>query len=134
MVKKDPTTSIRVLLQVIQTHHRLTEREAQVIASRFKPAFFKRKSTLLQAGETAHRLYFVVSGILHMYYADERGQPHSCNFFMPGELVTDLESFSKQMPAGNSIEALAPAECLSISCKETVSLMQESPAFNKYVM
>ncbi|SEL50099.1 Crp/Fnr family transcriptional regulator [Parapedobacter koreensis] len=134
MVKKNPEAPVQVLLRAIQMHHVLAAQEAQVIASYFKQASFSRKSSLLQAGETAHRLYFVVSGILHMYYADERGQQHSCNFFMPGELATDLESFSKQIPASNTIEALANAECLSISCKETVSLMQESPAFNKYVM
>ncbi|WP_353197067.1 Crp/Fnr family transcriptional regulator [Parapedobacter defluvii] len=134
MAKKDPTASVDTLLQTIRRHHRLTEQETQVIGTYFRRDLFKRKSTLLQAGQTAHRVYFVVSGILHMYYTDERGQPHSCNFFMPGELATDLESFSKQLPAGNAIETLTAAECLSISCKETVSLMQESPAFNKYVM
>src|SRR5690606_3439956 len=46
----------------------------------------------------------------------------------------DLESFSKQAPAGNEITALTSVVCLSISCKETVLLMEQSPAFNKYIM
>ncbi|MGK6350492.1 Crp/Fnr family transcriptional regulator [Parapedobacter sp. DT-150] len=128
------TVSTALLLQSIRQHHPLNEEEARIIRSFFRLESFKRKSTLLRAGETAHRLYFVVAGILHMYYADERGQLHSCNFFMPGELATDLESFSKQAPAGNAIEALTRADCLSISCKDAVLLMQQSPTFNRYAM
>ena len=134
MAKKDPTVPNSLLLETIRRHHPVSEAEAQVITSCFKEGTFQRKTTLLQIGQTAHQLYFVVSGILHMYYADERGQQHSCNFFMPGELVTDLESFSKQKPAGNSIETLTRTTCLHISCKASVSLMQQSPAFNKYAM
>ena len=135
MATKDPIESVSLLLQTIHRHHSLADYEVPLIASHFKKeTLFRRKTMLLQTGQTARQLYFVVSGILHMYYIDERGQQHSCNFFMPGEMVTDLESFSKQKPAGNSIETLSRAECLSISCKASVSLMQQSPAFNKYAM
>lgn len=134
MAKKALRTTVEMLLQTIRRHHPVTDPEAQVIVSYFHEASFKRKYTLLQPGQTAHQLYFVVSGILHMYYADERGLQHSCKFFMPGELATDLESFSKQMPAGNFIEALTGTQCLHISCKASVTLMQQSPAFNKYAM
>lgn len=127
-------TSLSVLMRVISEHRPLDEQEKQLIASFFKPQVFKRKSLLLRMGETAHHLYFVVKGILHMHYLDETGQTHSCNFFMPGELATDLESFSKQAPAGNELTALSNVACLSISCKETMRLMEQSPAFNTYVM
>ena len=134
MTEHIPITSIQALVQTIRGHHALDEQEAQVVVSLFRPVSFKRKELLLRAGETSHHLYFVVRGTLHMYYADEKGQLHSCNFFMAGELVTDLESFSTQVPAGNHIEALTRTDCLSSSCKDTVSLMQQSPAFNKYIL
>lgn len=134
MAEKNPITPVQALIHRVRVHHSLNDEEAQLITSFFRLRAFKRNAPLLQAGETAHHLYFVVQGILHMYYADERGQMHSCNFFMPGELATDLESFSKQAPAGNYITALTRVECLSISCADTMRLMQQSKAFNKYAM
>lgn len=130
----DQSVALQVLFETIGAHQTPDAREKQVIASYFKPGYCKRKTVLLRAGETAHQVYFVLQGVLHMYYADERGDSHTCSFFMPGELATDLESFSRQAPAGNNIAALTEVEYLSISCKETVSLMQASPAFNKYVL
>lgn len=134
MIKVDPNDALQALVEAIRSHHAVEEKETDLIASLFHVKSFKRKTPLLQAGETAHHLYFVVRGVLHMYYADEGGQIHSCNFFMPGELATDLESFSKQAPAGNGIAALTQADCLSISCQDTVKLMQQSPAFHKYII
>ena len=123
----------QALMQCISPHHPIDKEEAGVIASFFKPQKFKRKASLLSAGETARWLYFVVEGVLHMYYADDRGQAHSCHFFMPGEIATDLESFSKQTAADNYIEALTAVSCLAISCKDTVALMERSDVFNRYV-
>ncbi|WP_257666609.1 Crp/Fnr family transcriptional regulator [Parapedobacter tibetensis] len=128
------TASMQALTASIGAHRPLDEQEIQLISSFFKLKSVKRKTPLLQAGEAAHHLYFVVQGILHMYYADEQGSLHSCYFFMPGELATDLESFSKKIPAGNYIEALTRVDYLYISCKDTILLMRESPAFNKYIL
>lgn len=134
MADDNHTLPAQALMAAIRRSHPLDDHEASVVSSFFRQHAFKRKYPLLQVGQPAHRLYFVAQGILHMYYADESGRVHSCNFFMPGELATDLESFSKQTPANNAIEALTPVVCLSISCKDTVSLMQQSAAFNKYIM
>ena len=134
MAPKDFVKPVDLLLRVIRQHHPMGVGEAEVVASCFKVVNVKRKTVLLLPGQTAHQLYFIVSGVLHMYYADERGLQYSCNFFMPGELATDLESFAKQLPAGNALEALKSTTCLSISCKASGVLMQQSPAFHKYAM
>lgn len=110
----------------------ISDAEADYILSYFKEKKYKRGAHLLQAGEVAHEVFFVLKGALHQFYLDESGNERTCNFTFENEFVTDLESFSQQTRSPSSIKALTETTCMSIRCVETVALIKESPAVNEF--
>src|SRR5690606_26943489 len=68
---------------------------------------------------------------------NEKDIERTCNFVFEHEIVTDLESFSRQTKATTHIITLEPAECLVITCKDAVECMETSPAaaafFNRII-
>lgn len=128
-------TSINMISELIGVIKRdvvLPEAEEVLITAGFSERRFKRNTVLLQSGEVAHEVYFVLDGTLHQFYLDEAGNERTCNFCFDRDFITDLESFSQQTRSASSIKALTPVHCLSIRCTELVALMKASPAMAEY--
>lgn len=120
------------LIGIIRRDVQVSDEEAQLILSYFKEQAYKRNQFLLHAGEVAHEVFFVLKGALHQFYVDEAGNERTCNFSFEHDFVTDLESFSYQVPSPSFIKALTATTCLSIRCTSLAALMKESPAMAEF--
>lgn len=120
------------LISTIRKDVAISDAEADYILSYFQEKKYKRGAQLLQAGQVAHEVFFVVKGALHQFYLDEAGNERTCNFTFENEFVTDLESFSQQTRSPSSIKALTETTCMTIRCVDTVALLRESPAINEF--
>lgn len=116
------------LIRAVEQYTPVTEEEIPLIFSYFKERKFKRNEVLLQTGNVAHEVFFVVKGALHQFYLDENGNERSCNFTFENEFITDLESFSQQTRSASTIKTFEPATCFVIRCTELVELIKASPA------
>lgn len=123
--------SEHILIQAIKKFVNISDDEAQLALSYFKHKSYKRNSILLQAGNVAHEVFFVIRGSLHQFYIDEAGNERSCNFTFENEFATDLESFSQQTRAASNIKTLEPTECFTITCVDLVELIKKSPAVSE---
>lgn len=123
---------ISELIATIKKDVAVPEEEAVLIMSFFKEKKFKRNTVLLNSGEVAHEVFFILKGALHQFYIDEDGNERTCNFTFEHDFVTDLESFSQQTRSPSSIKALTETTCLIIRCTELVALMKISPATHEF--
>lgn len=70
---------------------------------------------LLKQGEIAKTGYFVLSGCLKSYSIDSSGKEHIMQFAPESWMITDLDSFTNQVPSLVFIEAIEDSEVLIVS-------------------
>ena len=93
------------IIKVVSQSVTLLPEEEVFILSYFIKQHHKRNEILMQEGEMAQHIFFVVQGALQQFYVEDNGIEHTCNFIFENEFITDLESFSKKVPP---LQALKP--------------------------
>lgn len=124
-----------MLHPLITTVRRFTifpDAEAVYFLSLFSEKKYKRGALLLEEGQVANEVFFIMKGAIRQYFLTEDGMERTCNFSMEHEFLTDLESFSRKSRSASSIAALEPTTCLVITCKDLVTALQTSPAIAEF--
>mgnify|MGYP001103297593 CR=1 FL=1 len=116
------------LITTIKNHTNFPDDEAAYLLSFFEERKYRRGSVLLEEGNVAHEVFFIVKGALRQYIVNEEGIERTCNFCFENEFLTDLESFSRQSRAASTIVTLEPATCMVINCINLVEAIKTSPA------
>lgn len=120
------------LLDTIRSRVSVPPAEGRRLRSLFTRRQYKKHAVLLNPGEVAHELFYILKGALRQHFHDEKGNERTCNFAFEGTFLTDLESFSRQGPAATQITALEPVTCLVIPCKDLAACMQDSPEIARF--
>ncbi|MFZ1528270.1 MAG: Crp/Fnr family transcriptional regulator [Ferruginibacter sp.] len=120
------------LIHTIRKDVDLSDEEAAYMLSFYREKSYRKNELILQPGVVAHDVFFVLNGGLHQYYITENGADRSCAFCFENNYITDLESFSKKIPASSYLRTLMPSKCLLISCEDLTELLNTSPAVSKY--
>lgn len=105
---------------------KISPEEAALFFSFFQERKYKKNSILLQEGEVAHELYFVLKGALRQFFSKEDGVKKTCNFTFEAEFFTDIESFSRKSCSVTNITTLEPTECLVITCTDLMKAISQS--------
>jgi len=117
-----------LFLQSIGKLTEISPEDAALFFSYFQPKKYKKNTVLLQEGEVANELYFVVKGALRQFFSKEDGVLKTCNFTFEAEFFTDIESFSRKSYSVTNIVTLEPTECLVIKCTDLIEAMNKSAA------
>lgn len=120
------------LITSIRSYTKFPDDEASYFLSFFDERKFKRNTVLLEEGNVAHEVFFIVSGALRQFVVNEDGIERTCNFSFENEFLTDLESFSRQSRAASTIVALEPTTCMVINCINLVEVVKSSPAASEF--
>ena len=88
----------------------------------------RKKEMLLTPGQISNSLTFINDGSFRFYSETEQGAL-TLKFFTENQWVADLESFLKQKPSGNYIEASEDSNIASITLKDIHALMDLHPSF-----
>lgn len=115
-------------IHTIRQYTHFTDAEATYLLSFFEEIKYKRNDVLLQEGNVAHEVFFIVTGALRQYIVTEEGLEKTCNFSFENEFLTDLESFSRQSRSASNIVALESTACLAMNCVGLVEAIKTSPA------
>ncbi|MCD8539043.1 MAG: Crp/Fnr family transcriptional regulator [Leadbetterella sp.] len=121
---------METFLKALQKYAPVSGEEGKYFYSFFERREYKKNVVLLEEGQVAHEVFFVLHGVLRQFFFNEKGIEKTCNFAFEYEFLTDLESFSSQTRAPTSLVTLEPTECLVITCKDVVECMGNSPALN----
>jgi CRP-like cAMP-binding protein len=78
----------------------------------FRPETVPARTLLQRAGDPATRLWFIVRGLVRMYYVSADGVERTRGFRAEGELVCSYASALRGEPSPQFIEALGPCQLL----------------------
>ncbi|GAA3757869.1 Crp/Fnr family transcriptional regulator [Flavobacterium ginsengiterrae] len=101
--------------QLILNYIEINDAEWDFCRSSFKTASFKKKEILVKQGDICDTIYFVVSGLLRIYFLDEKGEEKIFHFCLENTFATDYESFLKGIPSSFSIQAMENTKVIIIT-------------------
>lgn len=120
------------LFSVIEADVILSEQDKSDIINCFHFKEYKKNIFLIRNGDVAHELFFILKGAVHQYYLDDNGNEKSCSFTFENEFITDLESFSKQIPATSFTVTLQHTKCMVATCKSIGNLLRKNKTISDY--
>lgn len=120
-----------LLRKHIEKHLPVTDEEFQQFLAPFYQRKVERKQFLLKAGEICKFEGFVTKGCLRVYYLDEQGQERILYFAVEDWWVTDIDSFTNNIPSILNIEALEDSEVLLITQPYKEALYEQLPFVEK---
>jgi CRP-like cAMP-binding protein len=116
----------------IKNYIPLSSIEFEAIYHAMNREFFKKRETIVRAGEPCEHFYFVLSGSLRTFTTDERGHEHIFHLAFEDWWASDLFSFITGDMAFFSIEALEDTEVLSIHRDAYEVLLSSYPKFERF--
>lgn len=120
---------------LIQHIHKITTgsvTDASAILSFFEAHSFRKKELLQEEGKRCVAYFFVVKGCLRLFFTDTNGVEQTLQFALENWWMTDLDAFHSGRNSGYSIQALEPAEVLSISHRNYEQLLSSNPLMEAY--
>ena len=100
----------------------LTDEEFAYIASHFTPLSLKKNDFLLHDNKVVTHEYWVVKGLLKIYFLDANGKEHIVQFAMGNWWVTDYQAFFGKKKATLNIYCLEDTELLAITYTDKENL------------
>lgn len=94
-----------------------------------KERSFRKKEFLLKAGHVCRTIWFIRKGCVRCFYNE--GDSEVCSWFMmEGHWVISVDSFFKQKPSYESIQALEDCNVYSMEYDQLQYLYKRYPEFN----
>lgn len=121
------------LEQAIKNTISISQNELDFMIALFQPLTLKKEQFFLEVGKQCHHIAFVKTGMLRIFYPNDKGEHTTCHFSLPGDFITSLSSFNNQKPSTENIQAILPAELLVIDRKGLDVLYEKVPAMQEFV-
>lgn len=120
-----------------QFHHYLLRQLPELSAdevTEFTAAFtrrqVKKRQFIIQPGQVAGHLTYVVQGALQAYVIDPAGGEHTIQFAVEDWWITDVNSYLYRQPATMYVVALEDSTVLQVDFATEQRLKQANPRFN----
>ena len=120
-----------LLKEYVRRNVDFADAELEAFCEPFSRRTVARNAFLLKAGQVCRFEGFVTRGCFRLYAVDPRGREKVLYFAGPDWWVTDIDSFTNQVPAQLSIQALEGSELLVISKTDKERLYAEMPKVEK---
>lgn len=119
-----------LLLQALSRIEPLSPALMSRLAAALDRKVLPRRAVLLEPGQVADRLYFIISGSARVFITDSDGRQHTTAFMGPEEFIIAASSFFDQQAAAECIELLEPSALLALSWRQLSLIYREFPEFN----
>ena len=115
----------------INQHIELTEEDFQTLASKFRPVSFEKKTKVVDIGEIATTIYFVLHGITRRYFY--RGKQEVITHLVrENGLMGSVISFLTGEPSRYVLETIEPVTALAISKVDLEALFLSDKKWEKF--
>ena len=106
-----------LLRKHIQNIVQLTDEEFAFVSKHFVCKKYRKNETIFTEGEKVKNVYFVLSGLLRLFYTDKNSKEHIISFAMEDWWETDFQAYYTKGAASFTLECLEDTEvlCLSLS-------------------
>ncbi|MCW3467148.1 Crp/Fnr family transcriptional regulator [Chitinophaga nivalis] len=115
----------------INKHIRISDEDFAQFAAPFYLQKVAKKQFLLREGQICKFEGFVNKGCLRVYYLDENGFERILYFAIEDWWITDIDSFTNNIPSILNIEALEDSEVLLITQPYKEALYEQLPIVEK---
>ncbi|WP_109830059.1 Crp/Fnr family transcriptional regulator [Reichenbachiella versicolor] len=102
------------LIEYINTYTSFNEEEVEALRGTFTVKTFDKKEVIFRAGKVSNELYFVTKGCVRLFYIAD-GIDKTAFFYTEGQFICAGESYTYNVPAIESYEAVEPSEILVFS-------------------
>ncbi len=120
------------LLQYMHSGNDFTQEETEAVKKYFEPVAFSKNTTIEKAGRVPQYLYYIVSGYLRLFYADENGSEVTTHINCPPGFFTSYSEFINRTLSENTIESITDSELLRISKENLDHLISQSEAMKNF--
>jgi len=93
----------------------IDDNEWQQCKAMFRHKLFKKRQIVLSKGDLCREIYFVVKGIIRIYYIDQNDDEKIFHFALENTFATDYQSFLKGNTADFYIQALEDTTVIVIT-------------------
>lgn len=123
------TDAEQSLQRAVARHTEIPPDEWRRALPLFQFARFEKRAPLARAGAPADRLYFLLRGLVRLYYETPAGKDFNKSFAWEGMFVAGALGVDTAGENAFGIEALEPVETLCISFRDFAGLMAAHPAW-----
>jgi CRP/FNR family transcriptional regulator, anaerobic regulatory protein len=124
-----PSYDMKELLQYLNNIHPLSTELIEYLNTTLKTKSLSKKDYLFKNGQVCSNIYFIEKGLLRCFYTRE--DKEVCSWFMKeGDVAISVESFLKQIPSYESIQALENCVLHHISYSELQFVYKNFSEFN----
>jgi CRP-like cAMP-binding protein len=109
----------------------LTDQEWDTFLAITKTQHLDKGEYFLTNNKICQYSAFVISGVLRHFLIDTKGNEKITQFSLPGEFVSDCESFIHQKPSDYNIQAIENCELVVFKNASLQDLSSENPKFDK---
>lgn len=120
------------LQQHIRKFANIGENDMKEILSFFEVKELKKKQNLLTEGSVCKYNYFVIKGLLRLFFVNDKGVEQTTQFALENWWMSDYMSFQQQVPSEYYIQAVEQTEVLAISYEQQEALLQQYPSMERY--
>lgn len=117
------------LLNYLSLIHPLSEQLRQYLADNLELLILPKKAFLLKHGKICRNIYFIQKGLARCFYIKDDKEVSSW-FMKEGDVIISVESFFKQQPSYESIQALEDCELLCLHYDKLQFIFHDFPEFN----
>ena len=114
-----------------QRYAKLTGAELDEITSRLTIEKFSKRAYLLRQEQICKHYYFILHGLVRLFYIDSKGHEQITQFAIENWWVTSLESFIKGTPTYLAIQAIEDTSVYLIRKSDLEELYEKIPSLNK---
>ena len=115
----------------INGHISLSDNEMEEFCNLFQHRTIKKKNFLLREGEVCDFEGFVAKGLFRVYHIDQNGFEQILYFAIENWWITDIDSFTNEIPSQLFIEALEDSDVLLITKKDKEFAYASMPKIEK---
>lgn len=117
--------------QFIDQHLELTDEDFQTLASKLQPVSFPKKTKVVNIGDVATNIYFVLKGISRRYFY--RGKQEVITHLVKENgIMGSVISFLTGQPSRYVLETIEPVTALAISKKDLEELFLSNKKWEKF--
>ena len=120
------------LIQHLQKYIAIEKQDTPEVLRFFHPISLDKKENLLSENQLCRYNFFVVKGCLRMFFINGKGIEQTIHFAIENWWITDYFAFEKQAASSYYIQAVEPAEILSIDHKSQEKLLERFPQIERY--
>lgn len=118
------------LEEYFQRYVKLSGADLDKIASRLSIEKFSRKAYILNEDQICNHNYFILEGLVRLFYIDQKGHEQITQFAIENWWVSSLESFIKGTPSYLSIQTIEDTTVCMLHKSDLQDLYNSVPSLN----